>query len=97
MNVCQDWVKYKSVSRRWVNVLKNPSMLPGPGSGIFVERISVEVFYATGLCLIYLLFKYTLSTYYMLGTVLLCTLYSLNSQFYYYPYFTNKETEAQRG
>ena len=57
----------------------------------------MEVFYATGLCLIYLLFKYTLSTYYMLGTVLLCTLYSLNSQFYYYPYFTNKETEAQRG
>ena len=63
-----------SVFRRWVNVLKNPSVLPGPGSGIFVERIFVEVFYAIGLCLIYLLFKYMLSTYHMLGTVLLCTL-----------------------
>ena len=38
-----------SVFRRWVNVLKNPSVLPGPGSGIFVERIFVEVFYAIGL------------------------------------------------
>ena len=63
-----------SVFRRWVNVLKNPSVLPGPGSGIFVERIFVEVFYAIGLCLIYLLCKYMLSTYHMLGTVLLCTL-----------------------
>lgn len=51
-----------SVFRRWVNVLKNPSLLPGPGSGIFVERIFVEVFYAIGLCLIYSLFKYALST-----------------------------------
>ena len=86
-----------SVFRRWVNVLKNPSLLPGPGSGIFVERIFVEVFYAIGLCLIYSLFKYALSTQHMLGTVLLGTLYSFNSQFYYYPYFTNKETQAQRG
>ena len=56
-----------------------------------------EVFYAVGLCLIYSLSKFMLSTYYMPGIVLLCTLYSFNPQLYHYPYFAYKKTEAQRG